>query len=359
MVIRDKASSGSTSTSVHTFFLLSAKVQISQTRSEDGNVTLRVRASTRPAFDTAVAGLDKARKFYAGMALWHLSSSEISAQEMAAIADPAQVLVMTAASLVQKSPAAVSAFDDAYAKVADELASYKAFLQRAQTDVSLDEETKESLTSFSEMVNNYCNDIESLCTRLHDTEADHCTGSISLGDLSAGLLDLVEGTLRPQYRRCVRKVVRQGPDTTATKRNQIVDESRPVQPTMSLPKLDKALYTALKRGDGTEAANCWNGVQTPPICAFCVAFAFDRASPWPTKASNCRGSCTHSVVTTPTLKSQRNLQDSKKRVSGWGTACDRLVRPASSLHPVCPCFQGRYRLVHATQRNGPTRSSAC
>ena len=78
MIIRGKASSGNTSTLVHTFFLLSAKIQISQTRSEDGNnVTLRVRASTRPAFDTAVVGLSKVQKFYACIALWRLSRPAI------------------------------------------------------------------------------------------------------------------------------------------------------------------------------------------------------------------------------------------------------------------------------------------
>ena len=249
MVIRDTASSCSTSTLLHTFFLLSAKIQISQTRSENGDVTLWVRASTRFAFDTAVAGLRKAQKFYAGMALWQLSSTEISAEEIAAIAEPAQVLVMTAASLVQKNAAAVSAFDDAYAKVAEELASYKAFLERAQTDASLDEETKQALASFSQSLASFSTTIEGLRTRLHDTEADHCTGLISLGDLSAGL----QGTLRPQYRRCVRKVLRQGPAPAAAKRNQIVDDSRPMQPAMSLPKLDKALYTALKKDDRVAA----------------------------------------------------------------------------------------------------------
>ena len=55
--------------------------------------------------------------------------------------------------------------------------------------------------------------------------ANHCTGSMSLADVSAGLSDLVECTLRPKYGSCMREVVRYGSAPSTAKRNQIVDGS--------------------------------------------------------------------------------------------------------------------------------------
>ncbi len=180
------------------------------------------------------------------MALWQLSSIGISSEESAAIPELAQVLVMTAANMMQKSAAAISAFDNAYATVATVITSSKAIIEQAQTNAALDKKTKSSLVRLSKIVDG----IESLRSRLHDPSASHSNGFFSLGELSAGLGDLLESMLRPQYGRCLRGVVRQGPAPAAVNRNQVVDASTPG---IAPPALDKALYTALQQDDKTEA----------------------------------------------------------------------------------------------------------
>jgi hypothetical protein len=50
MELRSKSSSGSTSICILTLFLLSVKIQIMQTRTEEGNTKIIFRASTRFAF---------------------------------------------------------------------------------------------------------------------------------------------------------------------------------------------------------------------------------------------------------------------------------------------------------------------
>jgi len=209
MLIRDKASSGSTSTLVHTFFLLSAKIQISQTRSENGDITLQVRASTRSAFDTAMAGLGKAQKFYAGMALWQLSSSEISAAESATIAEPAQVLVMTAASLVQLGSKEIDAFAKNTA-CADAIQWYENAIQGTQAHEKAKAMGDDGLARNAALVKRTClPSLEALQSRLTRRSATFILeGSLSLGDVSAGMVDLVEGRLLPKYRHLVQSAER-------------------------------------------------------------------------------------------------------------------------------------------------------
>ena len=304
MEIRSKASSGTPSAHRHTFFILSAKLHITQTKI-DGKYTILVRASTQSAFEMALTALQQAQKFYPGMAIWELSRTGISDEKSASIQDPAHVLVMTAGMVMQKTPGVIGAFNSAYAKVADELKTNMDFILRAQTDPTLDEWRKESVNNFSTTFDIACGSMHDLNSRLKNetptlglkwtevgsqarkgqeiqhealsakleqqqrkdeermaksecsiyfTEeewqnlnipaltkdsyikagdkyfkpagnANHCTGSMSLADVSAGLSDLVECTLRPKYGSCMREVVRYGSAPSTAKRNQIVDGS--------------------------------------------------------------------------------------------------------------------------------------
>ena len=118
MELRSKSSSGSTSTCILTLFLLSAKIQIMQMRTEEGNIKIIFRASTRFAFEVVKNGLAKTGKFYRGVALWEVQQKEISAWEISSrkIVEPAQVLIMTVA---QKSEEDIAVFNEAVSKIGD------------------------------------------------------------------------------------------------------------------------------------------------------------------------------------------------------------------------------------------------
>jgi len=207
MDMRGKASSGYPSASLHTVFLLSAKIHVAQTQKE-GTTKIAVHASTQVAFRAALTALHQVQKFYPGMALWEVSRAEISAKEWRAIIDPAQVLIMTAAGFLQKKENVIRDFDDAYAKHAYQFKHCKNFIQRAQSDASLDEEAKNLLETFSKTFDETASSIESLRCRLHDAHGDHSTTSMKLSAISADYDKLVEATLRPQYGSCVRAAVR-------------------------------------------------------------------------------------------------------------------------------------------------------
>jgi len=353
MDIRSKTSSGFTSTHRHTFFLLSAKLHITKLHVK-GKYRIDVRASTRSVFETALTALQQVQKFYPGMAIWQLSDEGISDEESAAIQDPAHVLVLTAGMVMQKDPKVIDEFNLACDDVAEEIACFHDFIERAQTDASLDEERKEMLASFAANFDVTNNGIQDLRERLngglqlglmweevstlglkweeigsqkptmgteivsealalglqvklefsqeewkkfevsdlaHDSyikvgdkflspakpegqeiqheaiaaelqkqlhftieelknlnvpslsknsyikagdkyfrpagTANHCPGFMSLAEVSDSLGDLVACTLRPEYGRCMRAVVRQGsgPAASTAKRNQIVNGS--------------------------------------------------------------------------------------------------------------------------------------
>ena len=75
-----------------------------RTKDSDGNHTIEVRASTGAAFKAACQALDTVLKLYPGLALWEVSREDISSNGIAAIVEPAQVLVMTA-ELVSRNTA--------------------------------------------------------------------------------------------------------------------------------------------------------------------------------------------------------------------------------------------------------------
>ena len=118
MELRSLATSGSNSTHIQTVFLLSAKIQIMQTQGDDGRIRIDARASTRAAFEVAQNALATVAKYYRGMALWEVSTERISAEDSAEIVEPAQVLVMTAASFVLcKTADAIQSFNTAVSNV--------------------------------------------------------------------------------------------------------------------------------------------------------------------------------------------------------------------------------------------------
>ena len=295
MEICSSCTSGSTSNHIQAFFLLSAKIQVKRTRDKDDHFRIEFRASTAVAFEVAKTALGKVLKFYPGMALWEVSNDEISAQDKAKINEPAQVLVMTAASLLRKKSGLIEAFNEASARVEGVLGPVKQQLeQEAATKENDDVEgmvEKVSTRQFEKSLRH----IKSLQSRLGSPTGDHFTGSILLPDISEDLGSLVEHVILPDYRntmrmekrRCVALGIETAPVTAMlgfgarvvpeeARRSQIPDPST----TLSPNELDKSLFSALKEAKIDEARK-WleegaDPSYTSPTCCF-VPY-----TPWPT-----------------------------------------------------------------------------
>ena len=121
MEIRSVSTSGSTSTFIQAFFLLSAKIQIVLTKDKEENFRIEVRASNRSSFEVAKKSFSKVCRFYREMALWEVSRQEISLEASAKIIEPAQVLIMTATPLVRKNADIMKSFNDTAAKLDSQL----------------------------------------------------------------------------------------------------------------------------------------------------------------------------------------------------------------------------------------------
>ena len=180
MEIRGKVTSGSNSTFVHTFFLLSSKIQITLKTSVDLK-EITVQSCTQTAFDTAYKALRRAQKFYAGMSLWRREDlcRSISDQERSGIEEHAQVLVMTAGSLVQKKDRTIANFKR---RLHYDYADYKGrILPKNQADAALlDDNSRRNLDDFAKILDS----IEDLRLRLTDASADQSTGFTSLDEVS-------------------------------------------------------------------------------------------------------------------------------------------------------------------------------
>ena len=80
-------------------------------------MALSLLLSTHPCAPLTTA-FKQVQKFYPGMAIWQLSDEGISEEEIAAIQDPAHVLVMTASQVMQKTPEVIEKFKVACANAA-------------------------------------------------------------------------------------------------------------------------------------------------------------------------------------------------------------------------------------------------
>ena len=247
MEIQRISTSGSVSTHIQTHFQLSAKIQIMQTAGADGNIRIDLRASTSSAFKAAQTALAKVFKFYPGMASWEASQEDISAEDSAKIIEPAQVLVMTAAALLNTNADVLATFNDAMAQVEGDLDTVKTFIEEARTKPAENEVTTNSLEKLSRNFDR----IEPLLSRLKRPDADPFAGTILLADMRADVDGFVNSAILPEYGRCLREVKRRAsaPPAGRPKNSQVVDASS----TPSIQKLDKALFKALKKRDSAEA----------------------------------------------------------------------------------------------------------
>jgi hypothetical protein len=261
MELRSKSSSGSTSTCILILFLLSARIQIMQTRTEEGNTKIIFRASTRFAFEVVKNGLAKTGKFYRGVALWEVKQEEISAEESAKIVEPAQVLIMT---VTQKSAEDIAVFTETVSKIGD-IETIKNFVETNRHRATV---LGESFKILAECVD--CIDyLLSLQKQLKTPGEDHFTGKIPLPTISEDIHNLLEGLIRPLYWKCERARKRPAASPTAkTKRNQVVDDG----PNDAVPfeELDQALFVALKKGDKDEARRLLQqGADASFVRSFC------------------------------------------------------------------------------------------
>ncbi len=257
MELRSKSSSGSTSTCILTLFLLSAKIRIMQTRTEEGNIKIIFRASTRFAFEVVKNGLAKTGKFYRGVSLWQVKEEEMSAEESAKIVEPAQVLIMTVA---QKSAEDIAVFNEALSKIGDN-ETIKNFVEGNRPNATA---LGESFMILAECVD--C--INYLQSQLNTPGEDHFTGNVPLATMSADIDNLHEGLIRPLYWKCERAVKRPAaPPIAKAKRNQVVDGSNDA---VSFQELDQALFVALKKGDKREAEQLLQkGADASFVFSFC------------------------------------------------------------------------------------------
>jgi len=132
MEICSVSTSGNTSKSMQIFFLLSAKIEIMQTQDNE-DFKVEIRASTLAAFDLAKTGLAKVSKFYRGIVLWEKEKREINLDEITNMIEPAQVLVMTASTRVQKRADIIAIFNKTITAVDFSLKIVKHFIQEAGT----------------------------------------------------------------------------------------------------------------------------------------------------------------------------------------------------------------------------------
>ena len=232
--LRSTCTSGSISTDMLAFFVLSSKILVIRTKvhlqSSQGSIwKLRVRASTAAAFDVAKKCLAKVSKFYAGLSLWRLSEKEISIEERSHIREPAQVLFLTAANLFVKDPAAIAAFTETVDKfdvVFDEVGALDKALSNVDSDV---------ITCIA------C--LQNLRSQCNDSNADVYTGSLSLADIAARMPSFVAGILMPQYQNCLRLKKRQR--LSGVKKRQVAPESFEV--------IDQQLQASMRRGNREDA----------------------------------------------------------------------------------------------------------
>jgi Ran GTPase-activating protein (RanGAP) involved in mRNA processing and transport/GTPase SAR1 family protein len=279
MELRSLATSGSNSSYIQTVFLLSAKIQILQTQDDDDRIQIDVRASTSKAFEVALNALATVAKFYRGMALWESSTEKISAEDIAKIVEPAQVLVMTAAPLVCKSAAAIESFNTALSNFDGAPGLVKQeFIEEARTradgpnparnrtvgvelvrgemscqdheDAAIEwgghlasihsmEEHGNDINDMHPQAAVYKRDggnkkvqavrskLEALRERLNTAYDDHFTGSRLLAEIIEDVNGLSEGVVLPEYRRYLRGLNRPTSKSEAK-------------------KLDKSLFNALK-----------------------------------------------------------------------------------------------------------------
>ena len=233
--LRSTCTSGSISTDMLAFFVLSSKILIIKTKvhlqSSQGSITkLLVRASTAAAFEVAKKCLAKVSKFYAGLSLWRLSEKEVSIEERSHIREPAQVLFLTAAKLFVKDPAAIAAFTetvDNFDVVFDELGGLDKALSNVDSDV---------ITCVA------C--LQNLRSQCNDSNADVYTGSLSLADIAARMPSFVAGILMPQYQTYLRLKKRQR--LSEVKKRQIAPES--------FEAIDQQLQASMRRGNREDAA---------------------------------------------------------------------------------------------------------
>jgi len=93
----------------------------------------KIRASALAAFDLAKTGLAKVSKFYRGIVLWEKEKREINLDEITNMIEPAQVLVMTASTRVQKRADIIAIFNKTITAVDFSLKIVKHFIQEAGT----------------------------------------------------------------------------------------------------------------------------------------------------------------------------------------------------------------------------------
>ena len=292
MEIRSNCTSGTHSTHIQAFFVLSAQIQVKKIEVADGNTRIEVKASSSVAFKVATTALDKVLNFYIGMASWQVSREEMSAEDRARIIEPAQVLVVTAASMLQKHADAITTFNDALDRVSGILGPVKQRLsvEAAAMDEKVEGAVKKPPTRKFEQSLAH---LEGLESRLGSANADHFTGSMLLSDISEDLEGLVEHVILPDYHRCMRTEKRLASDRPAmtAKKNQVVDSSTAVAAatTPSLNQgaaktLDRALFSALSRGKKDEAQTLLGQGADPsyesPTCCF-VPYTPRTATPSP------------------------------------------------------------------------------
>jgi hypothetical protein len=261
MELRSKSSSGSTSTCILTLFLLSAKIQIMQIRTEEDNIKIIFRASTRFAFEVVKNGLAKTGKFYRGVALWEVKQEEISAEESAKIVEPAQVLIM---AVTQKRAEDIAVFNEAV------LGSHKiGDIETLKNFVKANRPNATTLGGSFKMLAECVDCIDYLQSRLNTPGEDHFTGNIPLSTISADIQNLLEGLIRPIYWKYERSVKRPAASPTAkTKRNQVVDDES--NDAVYFQELDQALFVALKKGDKDEARRLLEqGADASFVRSFC------------------------------------------------------------------------------------------
>ena len=318
--------------------MLSAQIQVKKIEVADGNTRIEVKASTSVAFKVATTALDKVLKFYIGMASWQVSREEMSAEDRARIIEPAQVLVVTAASMLQKNADAITTFNDAVDRVSSILDPIK---QRLSAETAAMEEKfevaikKPPTREFEQSLAH----LEGLKSRLGCANAHHFTGSTLLPEVSKDLEGFVEHVIRADYHRCMRKEKRLASDSErpamTAKKNQVVDASTAVAAEITpclnqgaAKTLDRALFSALSRGKRDEAQTLLGQGADPfyesPTCCY-VPYTPRTATPSPRRKAVIRLLCLIAVF---------SVDVSMLVLSGnqpWGPAGDLVADKGQSL----------------------------
>ena len=195
MEIRSKCTSGRNSTSIQIFFVLGAKIQIKKINDKTGDFRIEVRASTDMAFGIAKGALFNVSKSYRGISVWKLSKEEISLESREKIIEPAQILVMTAASLWQKTANTIATFNKVMSYITNDLSVVRRFVD--EDDLSCQRRCQPKLKKSVELLMNFQ-------SRLNTSGGgDHFTGTFLLDDISSDLANFFHGVILPKYGSCV------------------------------------------------------------------------------------------------------------------------------------------------------------